>query len=71
MVAEDVVAEDRSGPKLAVVVVKDPVRVEVSVGVVWEVLVVVGAATVADALVMLDVEVACNAITIELATEGE
>ena len=74
--------EDRSEPKLAVAVAvanmfkPDLVRVEVSVKVVWEVLVDVGstfatATSDAVALAMVDVELACNAAALELAADGE
>ena len=67
-----VVAKDRSEPKLAVVVVKlDPVGVEVSVGVIWKVLVDIDDICAATVAAMLDVGVACNATAMELATEGE
>lgn len=69
-----VVAEDESEPKLAVAneVELDLVRVEVSVGVVWKVLVNVGSVCTADVgLVMVNVGIACNATALELAAEGE
>jgi len=76
-----VVPEDRSEPKLAVAndvkLDRDLVRVEVSLEVVWEVLVDVGrisiAAFTATAVVLAMVcdGVACNVAALELATDGE
>jgi len=73
-----VVAEDRSEPKLAVVdrVKLESVRVDVSVGVVWKVLVIdkVKLESVMDVSVgvvwkvLVDVGIACNAL--ELAAAG-
>lgn len=70
-----VVPEDRSEPKLAVTnkVKLDSVRVEVSVGVVWKVLVDICSfcAAVALVMVMVDVGIACNSTALELAAERE
>jgi hypothetical protein len=71
------VGEDMSEPKLAVSneIKPDLVRVDVSVEVVWEVLIDVGsvctAAATAVPMGMQDVEVACNATALELAADRE
>lgn len=71
-----VVVEDRSEPKLAVAneVEPDLARVEVSVGVVWKVLVVVGSVcttAAAAALALAIVGIVCDATALELAAERE